>query len=74
MSTNMLVIMAGRGGEWLGKCRRKDVTYKGDPAGVDMGVSDVEVSERGTTGRVMMRQKRARGAGLQGPTGTWGTG
>ena len=37
-------------------------------------LNHVEGSERGTTGQGTRRQKRARGAGLQGPTGTWGAG
>ena len=68
------VVEVGGGGEWLDKLRRKDVTYKGEPTGVDRGVINVKGRERGMTGRGKMRKKRDCGVGLQGTTGTWGAG
>ena len=50
------------------------MTKKVEPTGVDRSASDVEGSKRGATGRGGRRQKRARGVGLQGPTGNWGAG
>ena len=50
------------------------MTKKGEPTGVDRDDSDVGGSERGATGRETRWQKQAHGAGLQGPTGTWGAG
>ena len=64
----------GRGEEWFEEWRRKYGSEKGEPTGVDRDASDVEGSERGTTGLGKRRPKRARGAGLQGPTGNWGEG
>ena len=62
------------GGGWFENWWKKVVTNKGEPTGVDRGASDVKGSERGATGRGVRWQKRARGAGLQGPIGTWGAG
>ena len=50
------------------------MTKKGEPTGVHRDNRDVEGSKRETTGRGTRWQKQARGAGLQGPTGTWGVG
>ena len=68
------VVAAGGGGEWFKNWRSKDATKKGEPTGVGRGASDVEGRKRGATGRGTRRQKRGRGAGMQGLTGTWGAG
>ena len=39
------------GGEWFNKWRRKYVTKKVEPTGIDRGASKIEGSERGDTGR-----------------------
>ena len=47
------------------------MTKKGNPTGVDRGARDVEGSERGATGQGTRRQKRACGAGIHDPIGSW---
>ena len=67
-------VEASGGGGWFNKWKRKDVTKKGEPTGVDRYARDVKVSERWATGRGTRRQKQDRGAGLKGLIGTWGAG
>ena len=72
MEGNGLAVVSGGGGGWFNKRRRKDVNKKGEPTGVGRGASNVDGSGRRATRRGMRWQKRARGARLKGPTGTWG--
>ena len=64
-----LQVKASRGGGGVfEKWRSKGLTQKEEPTGFYKDASDVEVSERGATGRGARRQKPACGVGLQGPT------
>ena len=67
-------VKAGGGGGWFENGWMEDVNKKGEPTGVDRGARDVEGRKMGSTGRGMIQKKLACGAGLQGPTGTWGAG
>ena len=67
-----LKVDAIRGEEWFKECRRKDGYQKRKPTGVERGISNVEGRKRGETERGTRRKKRDCGAGIQGPTGTWG--
>ena len=50
------------------------MTIKGEPIGFDRGAKNVEGSETGEASWGKRHKKRDRSAGLQGLTGTWGTG
>ena len=50
------------------------MTKKRDPTGVDRGARDVDGRKRGEIGQGKRWQKRDRGKGMKGPTGTWGAG
>ena len=47
---------------------------KGEPTGVDRVVRNAEARKRVMARWETIRQKRARGAGMQGLIGTWGEG
>ena len=65
----------GGGGDGLINGRGSTKTRRENPQGLRGGLDMMlKGRERETTGRDMRRQKWNHGAGLQGPTATWGLG